>query len=291
MRTAPAVRTRVERGADALRLPRCSPMWSSIISAESSSAVGFARFLSAMSGALPCTASKTAAVECRCWRPGTTPRPPTRPAQRSDTMSPYRFGSTQHVELLRVHHQLHARGVDDPLVVGDVDELARHLARALEEQAVAQLHDVGLVDRRDRLRRLFARAYSNANSRDARRRLLGDDLEALDHARDDLVLEAGVEVLGVLADDDQVDVREAARARRAGCVTGRRLAYRSSALRSPTFTLVKPSAIGVVTGPFSATLFSRIESSSADRQRLAESLEGDDAGVVSLPLDVDRRPP
>ena len=42
---------------------------------------------------------------------------------------------------------------------------------------------------------------------DPRRRLLGDDLQALDDAGDDLVLEAGVEILGVLADDDQVDVR------------------------------------------------------------------------------------
>ena len=51
------------------------------------------------------------------------------------------------------------------------------------------------------------RACSNANSRDARRRLLGDDLQALDDAGHDLVLEAGVEILGVLADDDEIDVR------------------------------------------------------------------------------------
>ena len=31
----------------------------------------------------------------------------------------------QHVELLGVHHQVHARRVDDPLVVGDVGVLAR----------------------------------------------------------------------------------------------------------------------------------------------------------------------
>ena len=36
-------------------------------------------------------------------------------------------------------------------------------------------------------------------------------LSALDDAGHDLVLEPGVEVLGVLADDDQVDVLEAAR--------------------------------------------------------------------------------
>ena len=34
-------------------------------------------------------------------------------------------------------------------------------------------------------------------------------------------------------------------------------------MRSPTLTLVKPSAIGVVTGPFSATLFRLTESSSS----------------------------
>ena len=45
--------------------------------------------------------------------------------------------------------------------------------------------------------------------------------------------------------------------------TGRRFAYRSSALRRPTLTLVMPSAIGVVTGPFSATLLRLIESSSS----------------------------
>ena len=49
--------------------------------------------------------------------------------------------------------------------------------------------------------------------RDARRRLLGDDLQALDDAGHDLVLEPGVEVLGVLAHDDQVDVL------RSGCST------------------------------------------------------------------------
>ena len=46
--------------------------------------------------------------------------------------------------------------------------------------------------------------------------------------------------------------------------TGRRLANRSSALRSPTLTLVNPPPIGVVTGPFRATLLRRIESRSAE---------------------------
>ena len=99
--------------------------------------------------------------------------------------------------------------------------------------------------------------------RDPRRRLLGDDLQALDDAGDDLVLEAGVEVLGVLADDDQVDVLRSGSSTPGRFLTGRRFAYRSSALRRPTLTLVKPSPIGVVTGPLSATLFRLIESRSA----------------------------
>src|SRR5688500_18532184 len=45
--------------------------------------------------------------------------------------------------------------------------------------------------------------------------------------------------------------------------TGRRLVNRSSAFRRPTCTLVNPPPTGVVTGPLSATLLRRIESSSS----------------------------
>ena len=49
---------------------------------------------------------------------------------------------------------------------------------------------------------------------DARRGVLRDDLQRLDDAGHDLVLEAAVEVLGVLADDDEVHVLETALDRR-----------------------------------------------------------------------------
>src|SRR5581483_1671003 len=39
-------------------------------------------------------------------------------------------------------------------------------------------------------------------------RLLGNDLQALDDARHHLMFEAGVEDLGIFADDDQIDVLE-----------------------------------------------------------------------------------
>src|SRR5258708_81836 len=45
-------------------------------------------------------------------------------------------------------------------------------------------------------------------------------------------------------------------------LTGRRLEKRSRALRNPTFTLVNPSPIGVVTGPFKATLLRATDSRS-----------------------------
>src|SRR3954468_28155 len=106
-----------------------------------------------------------------------------------------------------MHYQVHARGVDDALVVGDVEELARHGAATLEEEAVAEFHDVGLVDRSDALASELARVLER-ELRDPRRGLLGDDLDALDNAGDDLVLEPGIEVFGVFADDDQIDALE-----------------------------------------------------------------------------------
>ena len=101
----------------------------------------------------------------------------------------------------------------------------------------------------------------------------------------------GVEVLGVLADDDQIDALERATARPGRFHTGRRFAYRSSALRSPTLTLVKPSPIGVVTGPLSATLFRRMDSRSVGGQRVPRALERDDARHRAVPSRSRRRPP
>ena len=57
-------------------------------------AVGFTLFRPLYFGAEPCVASKTAAF-APMFAPGATPSPPTRPAVRSLTMSPYRFGSTR----------------------------------------------------------------------------------------------------------------------------------------------------------------------------------------------------
>src|SRR5271169_542496 len=76
-----------KRAFSTRRAHASSPRWRSIITAERRSAVGFATPLPAMSGAEPCTDSKTAHVSPR-FAPGVTPSPPTRPEARSLMMSP-----------------------------------------------------------------------------------------------------------------------------------------------------------------------------------------------------------
>ena len=182
-------------------------MWRSISTADSSSAVGLARCLPGDVRRAAVHRFEHADVGAEIRRADDAEAADQPGAQIRDDVA-VEIRQHQHVELLGVHHQLHARGVDDPLVVGDVDVLARGAADAVEEQPVAQLHDVRFVDRGHLLPPVPPRVLER-EVRDARRRLLGDDLQALDHARHDLVLEAGVEILGVLAHDDQVDALEA----------------------------------------------------------------------------------
>ena len=162
-----------------------------------------------MSGALPCTASNTPISPPRLAAP-TTPRPPTSPAHRSETMSPYRFGITSTSNCSGcITSCMHAAStIRSSYLISGYSRATR--ADAVEEQAVAQLHDVGLVDRRHLLAAVTARVLER-EARDARRRLLGDDLQALDDPGNHLVLEAGVQVFGVLAHDHEIDVLEARR--------------------------------------------------------------------------------
>ena len=116
----------------------------------------------------------------------------------------------QDVELLGFDHQVHAQRVDDAVVGLDVRIVGRDLAEAVQEQAVRELHDVGLVHRGDALATHLARVLEG-ELRHPERGLGGDDLETLDDARHDGVLEAGVEIFGVLAHHDEVDALEPAR--------------------------------------------------------------------------------
>ncbi len=121
-------------------------------------------------------------------------------------MSPYRFGQHQHVVQLGLLHELHAHVVDDPVleldparVVGG-DRPAR-----LQEEAVRQLHDVRLVDGRD-LAPAVGDGVVEGEPGDPLRGGAGDDLDALGGVGADHVLDPGVQVLGVLADDHEIDV-------------------------------------------------------------------------------------
>ena len=50
-----------------------------------------------------------------------------------------------------------------------------------------------------------------SKTRDAGGSLLGDDLDALNHSRNNFVFDAGVEALSVFAHDDQIHARVAGR--------------------------------------------------------------------------------
>ena len=112
----------------------------------------------------------------------------------------------ENVVQLRLLDQLHAHVVDDPVLEADASlVLGRDLLTALEEEAVRELHDVRLVDRGDLAATVLHRVLEGV-ARDPLRRGAGDDLDALRGVGPDTVLDPGVEILGVLAHDDQVDV-------------------------------------------------------------------------------------
>jgi hypothetical protein len=84
--------------------------------------------------------------------------------------------------------------------------LSTMCSAAVEEEAVRDLHDVRLVDGVDLLAAILLGGVEG-ELRDARRSLLRDDLDGLCDARRNQHLDARVEVLGVFADDDHVNVR------------------------------------------------------------------------------------
>src|SRR4029453_19096542 len=111
----------------------------------------------------------------------------------------------QHVEASGVLYQVHASGVDNRLRVLDLRVACGNLTRAAEEKAVAHLHDVCLVDRRD-FPPPVAHRVLQGELRDAEGSPLRDDLQAFHHPRYDLVLDGRVEVFRILPHHHQVDV-------------------------------------------------------------------------------------
>ena len=185
----------------------------------------------------------------------------------------------EHVELLGPLDELHAERVDEHLARGDLRVVLPDRPEDVEEEPVGELHDVRLRHSRDLAAMVRARVLEGEADDPLRRlrahRLDGDPraggdllrLQAVQRLDDrvrvlasGLVLDPRVQVLGVLADDDDVDVL-VARADPGYVLQGRRHAYSSSSCRRATLTERKPVPIGVVIGPFSATPFSLTESS------------------------------
>ena len=208
--------------AFARRIGAPGPGW--CISERRSSSAGLREALFAMSGALPCTADMAQSF------PRLAPRRPssTSPAHRSDTMS--RRGSaagrrTSGVSRAAcIPRRRSARRAD----VG----VRPHIRpRAVEEQAVAELHDVRSVDRGHALASVRARVNANSAIRgmpspcDLQARRRPGPFRARGPSRGPRCSR----------DDDQVHVPTGPS--RPGFVTGRRLAKRPSAC-SLTLTLV-----------------------------------------------------
>jgi hypothetical protein len=131
----------------------------------------------------------------------------------------------EHVVFLGVLHDLHAHVVDDLVLELDVGVLGRDLACGVEPEPVGVLHDVRLVHGRDLRAAGFARVSEGklddlprAGDRDRLDRDPGvavgqaaavrlDPRDQLDRVLAALlVLDSGVEILRVLADDHEVDL-------------------------------------------------------------------------------------
>jgi hypothetical protein len=122
-------------------------------------------------------------------------------------------GHDHDVKLLRARDALHGGVVDNHVVGLEGRVVLADPLDGVAEEAVGQLHDVGLVDAGNLLA-VVGEGEGEGELGDALRLLAGDDLERLDNAVDRLVLETRVLALGVLTDDAEVDVLVA------GLVTG-----------------------------------------------------------------------
>ena len=176
---------------------------------------------------------------------------------------PVQVGHHQDVETLGRLDQLHAQRIDDAVIEHDLRVVLGHAPGDLQEEAVGELHDVGLVARRD-LRAPPSPGFLEREPDDALTAEPADGLDRdaavladasaggvlhephqlLDRNGSHLELEAGVHALGVLADHDQVDlVVHAGHPRIQAARTD--VGVQISVLRSSRFVLRRPLVTGV----------------------------------------------
>lgn len=105
----------------------------------------------------------------------------------------------------RVSDHLEAAVVEELGVELDAGEVLGDILSDLEEKTVGELHDGGLVDDANLL---AANGLSvlEGESEDTLGSLTGDELDALDNTINNNVLNARVFTLGVLSDEDSIDV-------------------------------------------------------------------------------------
>src|SRR5207253_5556689 len=113
----------------------------------------------------------------------------------------------QHVKVPWLQGELHAQGIDEQLFEFEKRIITCHTPRGLQEQAVALRNNVRLVAKGDAAPALVPRQFKG-KADDALRRRARHDAQALDDAGDDVVLESGIEPLGVFADYNKVDILE-----------------------------------------------------------------------------------
>lgn len=105
----------------------------------------------------------------------------------------------------RVGGDFQAAVVEEFLVEFDVRVLLGDLSGGAQEETIGHLHDGGLVHDADLLL-ADALGVLEGEAEDTLGGFAGDELDALDNTVDDDVLDAGVLALGVLSDEDGVDV-------------------------------------------------------------------------------------
>jgi len=111
----------------------------------------------------------------------------------------------EYIELGWVLDHVEADGIEVHFPIVDLWVLLGGLPNAVDEKSIAHSHNVGLVHSGDGAS-LVVDGVLEGELGDLSAGLLGNELDTLDDAWNDLVLDTGVLALGVLSNGDQVDI-------------------------------------------------------------------------------------